>query len=220
VAAAAGRQRELELHEAGAVLATLPAAAHPAPNGLLRPLGQIQEGYLVAEGPQGLVLIDQHAAHERILLNRFRGLLDQRPGSSQPMLLPQTIQASSGQMAALADHREELAALGFDLEEFGPSTIRILAVPVESGGRAAQALSEMLAVLAEGRRDDSLERALVSLACHSAVRFGDPLEPAEQRRLLEDLEAAGETGLTCPHGRPTQLLIGWQDLKRHFRRNY
>jgi DNA mismatch repair ATPase MutL len=52
------------------------------------------------------------------------------------------------------------------------------------------------------------------------VRFGDPLEPAEQRRLLEDLEAAGETGLTCPHGRPTRLLLDWQELKRHFRRNY
>jgi len=71
----------------------------------------------------------------------------------------------------------------------------------------------------EGLRNHSLDEALASLACHSAVRFGDPLEPSEQRRLIEELESTTPDA-TCPHGRPTRLVLDWQDLKRHFRRNY
>jgi DNA mismatch repair protein MutL len=186
--------------------------------GVLRPLGQIMNGYLVAEGPDGLVLVDQHAAHERILYNRFRALM-QTGGPSQRLLIPQVLEVGPGEIAALADHQEELGRLGFEIEEFGPRAIRLLAAPVDSGSRGAVAVVEMLGLLAEGRRDTALDAALISLACHSAVRFGDRLDPAEQRRLLEDLEAASDD-ITCPHGRPTRLLLDWQQLKRHFRRNY
>src|SRR5207248_5735744 len=130
------------------------------------------------------------------------------------------LEVGPGEMAAAEDHRPTLAALGFELEEFGPRSLRILAAPVETpAGRITEALEEVLTTLAEARSGDSLERAAASLACHSAVRFGDHLEPAEQRRLLEQLEAA-ENSVTCPHGRPTRLVVEWQDLKRHFRRNY
>jgi DNA mismatch repair protein MutL len=107
-----------------------------------------------------------------------------------------------------------------ELEEFGPRSLRITAVPVElPAGRATAAIQDMLAALAENRGDAAITAAAASLACHSAVKFGDILDIAEQRRLLADLEATQES-ITCPHGRPTRLLVEWQELTRHFRRNY
>jgi len=186
----------------------------------LRPLGQIGQGYIVAEGPQGLVLVDQHAAHERILYNRLRARLRDGRGMTQPLLMPAAIDVEPALMAAAADHATALAALGLELEEFGPRSLRITSIPAEMPvSRATKAVQETLAALAESRSDDAIEKAAAELACHSAVRFGDILDVAEQRRLLTDLEQADES-ITCPHGRPTRLLVDWQELTRHFRRNY
>lgn len=192
------------------------APVRPAGAGLLRPLGQVMDGYLVAEGPEGVVLIDQHAAHERILYNRFRARLEGSPGVSQPLLLPLVVELDAGHVASLDEHRSELASLGFEVEVFGPRAVRILAGPVETPPeRLEDGFAEVLAGLAGRYQDD----ALAGLACHSAVRFGDRLEPAEQRRLIEELETTTPDA-TCPHGRPTRLVVEWQELKRHFRRNY
>ena len=141
-------------------------------------------------------------------------------GMSQPLLIPQAVDVDPALIAAAANHRADLANLGLEYEEFGPRSIRITAVPVEMpAGRATVAVQETLGALAESRGDGSLEKAAAALACHSAVRFGDVLDIAEQRRLLADLEATPES-VTCPHGRPTRLLVEWQELTRHFRRNY
>ncbi|HEV2216819.1 MAG TPA: DNA mismatch repair endonuclease MutL [Candidatus Dormibacteraeota bacterium] len=186
----------------------------------LRPLGQIGEGYIVAEGAQGLVLVDQHAAHERILYNRLVARLRDGRGMTQPLLMPAAIDVEPALMAAAADHASELAALGLELEEFGPRSLRITSIPTEMPvSRATKAVQETLGALAENRSDNAIQQAAAELACHSAVRFGDVLDMAEQRRLLTDLEQA-EDSITCPHGRPTRLLVDWQELKRHFRRNY
>ena len=186
----------------------------------LRPLGQIGQGYIVAEGPQGLVLVDQHAAHERILYNRLLARLRDGKGMTQPLLMPAAIDVEPALMAAASDHASGLAALGLELEEFGPRSLRITSIPAEMPvSRATKAVQETLAALAESRSDGAIEKAAAELACHSAVRFGDVLDVAEQRRLLTDLEQAEES-ITCPHGRPTRLLVEWQELKRHFRRNY
>ena len=186
----------------------------------LRPLGQIGQGYIVAEGPQGLVLVDQHAAHERILYNRLLARLRDGKGMTQPLLMPAAIDVEPALMAAASDHASGLAALGLELEEFGPRSLRITSIPAEMPvSRATKAVQETLAALAENRSDGAIEKAAAELACHSAVRFGDVLDVAEQRRLLTDLEQAEES-ITCPHGRPTRLLVEWQELKRHFRRNY
>jgi DNA mismatch repair protein MutL len=220
-APAAGRGNQLVLHDADAELAG-PASAAGAPpaSGVLRPVGQIGAGYLVAEGPDGLVLVDQHAAHERVVYNRLLERLRNGAGPSQQLLMPQAVDVEPALMAAAADHRTELAALGLELEEFGPRSLRITAVPVEMpSGRATAAVQETLSALSEGRADGAIEKAAAALACHSAVRFGDVLDPTQQRRLLVDLEAAEES-ITCPHGRPTRLLVAWPELKRHFRRNY
>jgi len=189
-------------------------------DGPLRPLGQVQDAYLVAESGEGIVLVDQHAAHERVLYNRFLAQLRSGSGSSQPLLLPDTVELEPGQRAAASDHRDWLAALGFELEDFGPQAVKLLAAPPATPpGRARDALVDLLQTLAEARPQDAQESAAASIACHSAVRFGDRLEPVEQRRLLEELERTEES-ITCPHGRPTRLLLDWLQLKRHFRRNY
>lgn len=211
---------QLLLHDAPAALAAPADTNGHSSNGLLRPIGQAGPGYLVAEGPHGLVLVDQHAAHERILYNRLLERLRGGQGQSQALLIPQALDVEPALIAAAADHRAGLAALGLEYEEFGPRSLRITAVPVElPSGRATEAIQETLAALAENRGDGALEKAAAALACHSAVKFGDVLDIAEQRRLLVDLESTTES-ITCPHGRPTRLLVEWQELTRHFRRNY
>jgi DNA mismatch repair protein MutL len=212
---------QLSIHEVASALATAePAVTSSVEAAVLRPIGQAGPGYLVAEGPHGLVLVDQHAAHERVLYNRLLERLHSGRGMSQPLLIPQAVDVEPALIAAAADHRADLANLGLEYEEFGPRSLRITAVPVEMpAGRATAAVQETLAALAENRGDGSLEKAAAALACHAAVRFGDVLDTAEQRRLLADLEATAES-VTCPHGRPTRLLVEWQELTRHFRRNY
>ena len=211
---------QLTLHDAPATIAATDTNNGHATAALLRPIGQAGPGYLVAEGPHGLVLVDQHAAHERVLYNRLLERLRGGRGSSQPLLIPQAVDLEPALIAAASDHRAELANLGLEYEEFGPRSLRITAVPLElPSGRATAAIQETLAALAETRGDGAVEKAAAALACHSAVRFGDVLDVTEQRKLLADLEAAEES-ITCPHGRPTRLLVEWQELTRHFRRNY
>ena len=209
--------RQMELHDGGI---TVSVEAPVSAGAVLRPIGQVLDGYLVAEGPDGIVLVDQHAAHERVLFNRFLARLEGAPSIRQPLLLPPVIDLEPAQVAALGEHRASLEALGFEYEAFGPRSVRLLAGPAETpAGRVEGAFSEIADLLGVGKRPDAMEVALASLACHSAVRFGDGLEPAEQRRLLLELESTFPDA-TCPHGRPTRLLLDWQTLKRHFRRNY
>jgi len=211
---------QMTLHEAVSTLPAIQPNGHVAGGSVLRPIGQVGPGYLVAEGPHGLVLVDQHAAHERVLYNRLLERLREGRGASQPLLIPQAVDVEPALIAAAADHRADLANLGLEYEEFGPRSVRITAVPLEMpAGRATAAIQETLAALAENRGDQAIEKAAAALACHSAVRFGDVLDISEQRRLLADLEETSES-ITCPHGRPTRLLVEWQELTRHFRRNY
>jgi DNA mismatch repair protein MutL len=205
--------------DAQAALAVVeaPAAAVAAP---LRALGQVQDGYIVAEAPEGLLLVDQHAAHERVLYNRFLGRLAGGATLSQPLLLPQVMELSPDQVAALESHRDQLARLGFAVDDFGHRTARLLAAPAEiPAGRAAAALEKALDAMDARSPDRGLEAAAASIACHAAVRFGDVLDGTSQRRLLDELAAATDS-LTCPHGRPTRLVLDWPDLRRRFGRNY
>jgi DNA mismatch repair protein MutL len=209
------------LHDASPALVAMPATGADLA-GPMRPLGQVLDGYLVAESEEGVVLIDQHAAHERVLYNRFIARLESRSLAtpSQALLLPETVEMTPAQVAAAADNAERLRALGFEVEEFGPRALRVTAVPAETPSeRAVPALQELLQLYAETRTDGAAARVAASLACHSAVRFGDRLDQSEQRKLLAELEVAQQS-ITCPHGRPTRLVLSWQELKRHFRRNY
>src|SRR5207247_724890 len=130
---------QLTLHDAPAAVAAAATNGH-ATAAVLRPIGQAGPGYLVAEGPHALVLVDQHAAHERVLYNRLLDRLRNGRGASQPLLIPQAVDVDPGLIAAAADHRAELANLGLEYEEFGPRSLRITAVPTElPSGRATAA---------------------------------------------------------------------------------
>src|SRR5438477_11364220 len=169
---------QLTLHDAPAALVAAETNGHTS-NGVLRPIGQAGPGYLVAEGPHGLVLVDQHAAHERVLYNRLLERLHTGRGTSQPLLIPQAVDVEPTLIVAATDHGAELALLGQEYEEFGPRSLRITAVPAElPSGRATAAIQETLAALAENRGDGAIEKAAAALACHSAVKFGDVLEVA------------------------------------------
>jgi DNA mismatch repair protein MutL len=214
--------RAPNVHEAVPALAPSTQPGSAGTSAPMRPLGQVLDGYLVAESEEGVVIIDQHAAHERVLYNRFLARLESRSlvAPSQALLLPETIDVTPGQAAAAMDNRERLRSVGFELEEFGPRSLRVTAVPAETpGDRALAALRELLELYAESGGDDTTARVAASLACHSAVRFGDRLDASEQRKLLAELEVASQS-ITCPHGRPTRLVLSSQELKRHFRRNY
>src|SRR5207302_11459117 len=132
---------QLALHEAPAAVAAAETNGH-ATNGVLRPIGQAGPGYLVAEGPHGLVLVDQHAAHERVLYNRLLERLHTGRGTSQPLLIPQAVDVEPALIAAATDHRAELALPGLEYEEFGPRSLRITAVPAELPSRRATAASQ------------------------------------------------------------------------------
>jgi DNA mismatch repair protein MutL len=182
-------------------------------------IGQLLRGYLVAEAPGSVVLVDQHAAHERVLFDRIVRRLEQKQPSSQLLLIPHVLDATPGQVAAFEEHGLWLQTLGFEGERFGPHTIRILAAPADMPeGRVERVLDLLLTdLLGEQTPDRRLRETAALLACHSAVRFGDTMTPESARQLLS-LLAMTEEPISCPHGRPTTLILPDDQLRRLFKR--
>jgi DNA mismatch repair protein MutL len=181
-------------------------------------IGQVAQTYIIAEGTAGLYLVDQHAAHERVLHEDLE-LAQLGGGASQLLLepIPHEVDAAS---AALVEARiDDLRASGFDLEPFGPTSILIRGVPVVARGRDPLALTaDVLGALVEsGPQPDWREQIRVVASCKAAVRAGDSLNPREMGALLERL---GEKDLcrTCSHGRPTALLLSHRQLEQEFGR--
>jgi DNA mismatch repair protein MutL len=197
------------------------AAATPILRGPFRLVGQVMDCYIVAEGPNGLVLVDQHAAHERVLFNQL--LATRGATARQPMLVPALLQLTPVQAACLEDCRADLAAAGLEIEDFGGSAARLTAhdaaLPSDNIDRIA--LDVLDTLVAEGRDVDHsrrLERATYTVACHSAIKFGQRISREEMEGLLRALETA-DPGITCPHGRPTMLEITDGQLRREFHRS-
>lgn len=185
---------------------------------LLRVVGQMGLTYVVAEGPEGMYLIDQHAAHERVVYDR----LVARPASDparQPLLEPALVDLDPQLAATLEEHSAHLAALGLELEPFGQASYLVRAVPAGLGPiDPAAALRELLEQLAAERRvADPFGRAAATVACHSSVRAGMALSLDEMRRLVSDLETT-TSPRTCPHGRPTLVHVGTDAIERQFGR--
>ena len=182
-------------------------------------IGQLLQGYLVAEAPDAAVLIDQHAAHERVLFDQILLRLDERRPASQLLLIPHLIDLAPIQLTAYQQHDAWLRTLGFEAEPFGPHTIRLLAAPSDMPeARADRVLELVLADLAGERTPDRRVRETAALiACHSAVRFGDALSPEAARQLLSSLALTAEP-ISCPHGRPTTLILPDDQLRRLFKR--
>jgi DNA mismatch repair protein MutL len=201
--------------EAGEQLAFDPPPARQLP--VLRLLGQIGLTYLIAEGPDGIYLVDQHAAHERILFDRLLAAWDRGEVDRQGLLDPLPLDLSVEQLVAYERHAERLAELGFTIERFGDRSLVVRAAPAllapgEVGGALLDALDSLVGNPAEWR-----DRVAASVACHSAIRAGQALSDAEMRALFRQLEEA-DTPKTCPHGRPTMMHLSATQLARLFGR--
>jgi DNA mismatch repair protein MutL len=188
----------------------------------LRVVGQAHRLYIVCEGRDELVLVDQHAAHERIQFERLREAFQEGRVPSQPLLFPVTLELGPLEREAVEAYAGELARLGFEVEPFGSGTVALKAAPTMlSGDEAPRTAVELLAELARVGRASALteriEALLATVACHAAVRAGDALSVPECEALLRDLDRVDYRG-NCPHGRPVVLRARVAELERGFHR--
>jgi DNA mismatch repair protein MutL len=198
----------------------VPPAAQPVVTVLpiLRVVGQFANTYVIAEGPDGMYLIDQHAAHERVLFERIRDQRQRKSVEVQGMLQPVTVELTVRQQELLELQAEALSEYGFGIEHFGERTYLVRSVPAMLRGQnVAQSLTELLDFLGEGAKSDWLEEIAVSLACHGAVRAGQTLSLGEMQDLIRQLERAAQPR-TCPHGRPTMVHLSASQLEKGFGR--
>jgi len=183
---------------------------------------QVHNMYIVAETEDGLLILDQHALHERILYEEFRARIADRPLEAQRLLLPDVVRVAPDRIAALEQHADLLARLGIELTQSGPQTVTLHAFPsfLERANRT-EFVRELLDILAEpGARPSTetlLHDVLDMMACKAAVKFGDPLTGEEIEALLARRQTA-ERSSHCPHGRPTTLHLTLRDLERQFKR--
>jgi DNA mismatch repair protein MutL len=195
----------------------LPETAQPL---ALRAVAQLWNSYLLVEAPGGLLIIDQHLAHERVLFHRLT-----HSGAAtavQRLAVPQTLQVDHRSALAVEEALAELSALGFELEAFGPGAYVVRAVPAcLRPGEEMATLRSIIEEMAEetGSRRTALprERVAATAACKAAVKKGTRLAPEEIRQLLADL-AQVENSHTCPHGCPIMVELPQQELLRRFRR--
>jgi len=205
-----------DLEEASARPLWEPHATEVPP---LRTLGQLSSSYILAEGEEGLYLIDQHAAHERILFEKILARRKAGQPDVQGMLEPLALELTPAQIQSLTGCTGLLSELGFTIEPFGGNTCLVRAVPSAlSGAALADTIVEILDALGIEKEPSKRDvKAAQLIACHGAIRAGQKLDAGEQTELIRQL--AGTTQpRTCPHGRPTMLHLSSQQLKREFGR--
>ncbi|MDZ4245948.1 MAG: DNA mismatch repair endonuclease MutL [Dehalococcoidia bacterium] len=186
---------------------------------ILRVLGQLSNTYVIAEGPQGLYLIDQHAAHERVIYDDLINQRKAREVISQGMLQPLTLELNAGQDEIMKEKGQELPGFGFTLEPFGERTYLVRTVPsVLKDGNISETLMGVIDDLAKGEAKAGWEELIAaSIACHGAVKAGQVLSGEELTKLVRRLEKS-DSPRTCPHGRPTMLHLSADKLEREFGR--
>jgi DNA mismatch repair protein MutL len=183
---------------------------------------QLYDAYLVLETPEGMLVIDQHALHERILFEQLKKRIRSGNLEIQRLLIPEPVELSAEQAARTLEHCEALAELGLGVEDFGGGTLLLTSYPAILGSRSPQevlrAVVDHLGTKERVPTREQLFNDLLSLmACHAAVRAGDRLTPEEIAALVAQRALADDTH-HCPHGRPTALLFSRHDLDRQFRR--
>ncbi len=193
----------------------IPRRALPA----LRVLGQIKAAYIAAEGPDGMYLIDQHAAHERVLFDRIKSEARAGSPSVQGLMEPVTVDLTPEQREVVESRRSNVIGLGFHIEDFGGGTSVLRGVPAVIGSEdPAASLRDVLDLMSEGGGYESWdERAAYSLACHGAIRAGKILTNQETEDLVRQLEQCSQPH-TCPHGRPTMIHLSAARLEEEFGR--
>lgn len=200
---------------------TLFDAAGGGPRSLV-PLGQYRESYILASDEEGLVIVDQHAAHERVLYEQILREAEERSARRQALLFPLTLEMDPARSRCLEEGREDLERLGFLLEPFGPRTFLVREVPALLGNADPAALLRDLADDFEGTAGArSLEkvrdRLAATTACHAAVKVDFPLTPEKMSYLLQELFRTSSP-MTCPHGRPVLLRLSHRELEKSFHR--
>ena len=186
---------------------------------ILRVVGQLASSYILAEGPEGLYLIDQHAAHERVLFEKVLNQRSQQKIEVQGLLEPVNIELSPQQEEVLKKEGELLGEFGFSLETFGAKSYLLRAVPaIAKEGNPAETVRTLLdSIAAEEELSKQDEKIAQSLACHSAVKAGDSLTAEEMRELIKQLEQTKQPR-NCPHGRPTMIHLSSRQLEKEFGR--
>ena len=193
--------------------------AHPSGVPLLRVLGQIAASFIIAEGPDGMYLIDQHAAHERVLYERILGQLRDRSADRQSLLDPLVVDLAPQEMAVFERSLQELTEIGFEIDRWDGGAVAVRAVPaLVKGVDIAERLRFILRELAEGGQGESwLDAVAISTACHTSIRAGQALSIPEMRELVAALERSSQPR-ACGHGRPTMLHLSGSDLEKQFQR--
>jgi DNA mismatch repair protein MutL len=185
---------------------------------MLRVLGQVRQAYIIAEGPDGLYLIDQHAAHERVLFDQLQAEQGSMTASSQTLLEPLPLDLPPQQRALLEPMLEDLCSLGFNVAPFGGDTYLVRSIPAALNPELVRSvITELIDAAREGSEASSPQSVLTIIACHSAVRAGQTLTLDEARQLIQHLEKT-TSPYTCPHGRPTMIHLSSLALERSFGR--
>jgi len=212
-----------EVPPAGGATQPAPACAPPQGAAPLRAV-QLHNTYLVAETTDGILIVDQHALHERIIFEEIMARLEAGPLEAQRFLLPVTASLTDREIAAIEENREALAHLGIEAEAMGPRTVAVHAFPTllaraEPTAVLRDFLAWALALSAPPTARQVLEKLAHVAACRAAVKAGDPLKHEEIEALLAR-RAVGDLATTCPHGRPTALVLSKSDLEKQFGRDY
>jgi DNA mismatch repair protein MutL len=185
---------------------------------------QVHNSYIVAQCDDGLIIIDQHAMHERLMYNDLRRRFESGSLAGQRMLLPVTIDATPREIAAASAHAELLAKLGIELAPFGPRSLAVQQAPsvlLQRGADVAEFVRQTLETLSDDEHaaaEGLLETLLESMACKAAVKAGQPLSCQEMQELL-DRRLEADRAAACPHGRPTTLKLTLDDLRKQFKRS-
>ncbi|MBK9261595.1 MAG: DNA mismatch repair endonuclease MutL [Polyangiaceae bacterium] len=190
----------------------------PAAFGALSFVAQMRLTFLVCEGPDGMYVIDQHAAAERVTFDRLRKAYETRAVASQRLLIPEMVTITADEAAIIEEAQDDIVRTGLDVSLRGPREAAIIAVPQILAGRASPVvlLRDLLAELSRvGERafSGAVDLALATMACHGSVRAGDPLAPEEAQALLHSLDDVDFAG-HCPHGRPVVMKIRWSELEQ------
>ncbi len=188
----------------------------------MTPLGQFRNTFIVAVDDEGLAIVDQHVAHERILFEQISERLTARALESQRLLTPVVLEVSPGEHQTLVAHTPALGRFGFELEPFGGSSLRITAVPAlldwTRSEQALRAVAADLDGLTPGASvDEALRKVAATMACHAAVKANDPLTREKMQYLLDELRRTAHSSV-CPHGRPVVLRLTRREIERNFER--
>jgi DNA mismatch repair protein MutL len=188
----------------------------------LRPLGQIRDSFILAINPQGLWIIDQHVAHERVLFEKVLKQRAEKSVETQRLLLPLILELTPTQQAIFAGIQQELEKNGFEAEPFGTRTIAVKTAP--SGVQAAEVEQMMYELIEQVEQEEQAlnmekvsTRIAASIACHAAIKVNMPLEQTKMEWLLRELSKT-EYPMSCPHGRPVVLRYSVKDIQKAFKR--